>query len=152
MNQFRAKRIVKTWRHAVAASAERVFPLLCPVREREWVPGWACEVVHSASAVAEDHCVFRTDLDPGPATWVVTRYEPPNRIGFAVFRPELWVERLDLEVLPERDGGSSVRWTRTYTGLSDDGNRQLAEATGPGLEARMESLRKHLARYAEDAR
>ena len=26
-----------------------VFPLLCPVREAEWVPGWTVRMIHSAS-------------------------------------------------------------------------------------------------------
>jgi len=33
----------------IHAPPQAVFPLLCPVREGEWLDGWAeeCEVIHS---------------------------------------------------------------------------------------------------------
>jgi hypothetical protein len=36
----------------VAAPPDRVFPLLCPVRERDWLEGWEADMVYSASGVA----------------------------------------------------------------------------------------------------
>ena len=50
---------------ALAAAPARVFPLLCPVREAEWLPGWHAEVLHSASGLAELGCVFRTRDEGG---------------------------------------------------------------------------------------
>lgn len=47
-----------TMRHP--APLERVFPLLCPVREREWLQGWDATMVCSESGVAEPGCVFTT--------------------------------------------------------------------------------------------
>jgi hypothetical protein len=71
----------------VAAAPERVFPLLCPVREYDWIEEWTCKVLHSESGVAELDCVFRTLFDGEPMTWVVSRYEPPIRIEFTCFVP-----------------------------------------------------------------
>ena len=58
--------IERTDHFDVPATPDRVFPLLCPVREYEWIPGWECDVLHSVSGVAEEDCVFRTRF-PGTA-------------------------------------------------------------------------------------
>jgi hypothetical protein len=54
-----------------------VFPLLCPVREYEWIEPWSCDMVFSESGLAENNAVFRTHFPAqgGEETWVVCRYE-----------------------------------------------------------------------------
>lgn len=37
----------------VHASPEAIFPLLCPVREYDWIPGWDCRLVYTESGLAE---------------------------------------------------------------------------------------------------
>jgi hypothetical protein len=37
---FTAKRVTHTYTQKLDATPERVFPLLCPVREAEWADGW----------------------------------------------------------------------------------------------------------------
>jgi hypothetical protein len=100
------------------APPERVFPLLCPVRETDWLPGWQAEVLHSRSGVAELGCVFTTrDEDGRQRIWTVSRYEPgAGVIQFVQFLAGLAVIRLDIRVVPE-GGGSRARWTYTVLGL-----------------------------------
>jgi hypothetical protein len=69
------------------APPDRIFPLLCPVREYDWIPTWSCDMIYSESGVAENDCVFATAFpEEGPReSWVVVRYEPPlasNSCGF----------------------------------------------------------------------
>ena len=144
---FQALRVSRAFTFTVSAPPAAVFPLLCPVREHDWIDGWSAQVVFSHSGLAEDHCVFRTPV-PGqePATWVVTGYEPDRHIAFAVFTPGLHVQRLEVDVAPAGPG-STLTWTRTYTGLTDAGNVAVTQATGPALEARMEGLRASLEHY-----
>jgi hypothetical protein len=145
MTNFVAQRVRRVFVEHVGASPAAVFPLLCPVREREWVDGWAAEVLFSTSGVAEDHCVFTTELPGhGRATWVVSTYDAhARRIGFTIFRPER-VERLDVAVFDEGARGSRLEWTRTYTALDEHGNATLAEATGSALDQRMAALHESL--------
>ena len=35
------------------APPDRVFPLLCPVREYDWIDGWECRMVYAETGVAE---------------------------------------------------------------------------------------------------
>jgi hypothetical protein len=71
----------------VDAEGTAVFPLLCPVREYDWIDVWSCDVIYSESGIAELGCVFLTDLPGrGTETWVVTRFEPEFVIEFAARR------------------------------------------------------------------
>jgi hypothetical protein len=67
-----------------AGTPEEVFPLLCPVREYDWIPDWSCTMVHSTSGVAELGCVFTRERGE---TWITTRYEPPTRIDYTILTP-----------------------------------------------------------------
>jgi uncharacterized protein YndB with AHSA1/START domain len=96
----------RTHHARVAAPPERVFPLLCPVREREWVPGWHADILHSTSGVAELGCVFRTE-EPS-TTWIIHEHTPPRRIGFTLHAPDRFVELLTIELVPDDDGRASV--------------------------------------------
>ena len=68
MSAFDAKRVSHEYTQTNDAPPEKVFPLLCPVREADWVPGWQYRLIYSESGVAEDGCVFSTPNDAGPET------------------------------------------------------------------------------------
>ena len=78
------KRSISDYSRHIAAAPEAVFPLLCPVREVEWIEGWRAETLHSASGVAELDAVFTTAplSDVGPEVWVCSRHEPPRRVDY----------------------------------------------------------------------
>jgi Polyketide cyclase / dehydrase and lipid transport len=137
---------------AVEARPETVFPLLCPVREFEWIPDWKCEMIHSRSGVAEDGCVFQTAFAPdGRMTWVVSRYEPPCCIEFSCLVPDLFVMRLKVRLEPAGAERTSIHWVREFLSLGEAGDRHLAEhkteTQRRELHDRLERLlREHLAR------
>ena len=57
-------------------SCEEVFPLLCPVREADWIEGWEYEMIYSESGLAELNCVFQTPFDEHQkTTWQITQYD-----------------------------------------------------------------------------
>ena len=68
-------RAVHSYVQHLVATPERVFPLLCPVREADWIQGWDPLQVTSASGVAERDCVFLTAAEPEDAIWYITRHE-----------------------------------------------------------------------------
>jgi hypothetical protein len=71
MSEFSARRRVHQHIQTNDAPPETVFPLLCPVREAEWVPEWKFKTIYSQSGVAEDGCVFLTPNGAGPETLLV---------------------------------------------------------------------------------
>ncbi len=121
MNNFPAKRVTRTFVHTVDAPAADVFPLLCPVVEYKWLDGWHCELIYSASGVAEKDCIFITGFpDSGRQVWTVSRYERPRQIEFITAGPDL-ATRLDIR-LAEDSGRTTLTWTRLFTGLNAPGN------------------------------
>jgi hypothetical protein len=71
--------VTHTYTQALEGPPDEVFPLLCPVLEAEWVPGWTAPLVLSDSGVAELDCVFTTP-DPAAspeveAVWTVLQHD-----------------------------------------------------------------------------
>ena len=122
------------------APPDRVFPLLCPVREAEWVPGWKHQMIYSESGVAEDGCVFMTPNESGPETvWQVTCYDPSNfRIAFAWVRPGLVATQLRISLSPAPGGKTSAHIRYVYTGLSPEGNGVVERYTPEWFAGKMQ--------------
>jgi Polyketide cyclase / dehydrase and lipid transport len=96
-------------------SPEAIFPLLCPVREYEWIPGWDCEMVFSKSGVAEKGAVFATKVRPfGRMLWTCTAYDPPRRIEYLRTLGSRLSILLELELKPTEVGCEFV-WTMKST-------------------------------------
>ena len=109
---------VRDFTQAIHGAPEAVFRLLCPVREGEWLDGWAeaCTLVWSASGVAEPGCVFRTAGSGGPdATWVITTHDIAHRVvEFAQFVGDYSVVTLRIEVADAGSGSAvAIRYTAT---------------------------------------
>lgn len=100
------------------ASPGRIFPLLCPVREAEWLPGWQAKVLHSSSGFAELGCVFLTkDEDGRERVWIISRHDPlTGALQFVQFMAGLCVIRLDVQ-LEAVDQGTKAEWTYSVSAL-----------------------------------
>ncbi len=142
MNQ----RIERTLRWVLDARPTEVFPLLCPIREREWIDGWTADVVHSVSGVAEEGAVFTTTAPGGRRdVWMVARYEPPWRVDYDIVSA-VHARRLSLTVTEERPGMTAVHVRLTLTAL-DDAVGELeawADARARSLAALEQPLRHYL--------
>lgn len=131
----------------VPAAPERVFPLLCPVLEYQWIPHWRCDLLHSVSGVAEEDCVFRTASPrDGAMTWVVSRYEPPARIEFTCFVADTCVFRLKIALTAE-GAGTRLDWTRRWLSVGPQGDAWLADWSESEHEKSMDFLRRALTHY-----
>jgi hypothetical protein len=124
---FEAKRIVRTYTQTINGTPEAIFPLLCPVREAEWLDGWAYMMLFSKSGVAEEGAVFSTPSEGEPDTiWVVTRHDPITyEVEFARVTPGSRACTLLIEVRAKDGRSSFVDIVYTYTGLTPSGNAFL---------------------------
>ncbi|RUT77626.1 hypothetical protein [Ancylomarina longa] len=53
-----------------------MFPLFCPVREKDWLHRWAYRMIFLKSGFAEKDCVFATLHQGAEETiWFVTKYK-----------------------------------------------------------------------------
>ena len=71
-------RSVRSYTQRIEAPPDVVFPLICPVREAEWLDGWGdgFELIYSASGLAEKNCVFRTyGQDQPEMIWTMSEHD-----------------------------------------------------------------------------
>ena len=141
-------RKVFEYRGVVPAPPAEVFPLLCPVREYEWIDDWSCEVQYTASGVAEKGCAFRTRLQVGES-WICSRYEPGEAIQYVVWLSVGWMI-LDGELRDRGDGTSELRWRRTFTATTDAGRQAFGAMQPEQVEAQMAVLHGKLVAYLGD--
>jgi hypothetical protein len=99
-----------------------VFPLLCPVRERDWIDGWDCKMVHSESGLIEKDCVFTTahhsDLE---TVWHVTQYDKENyAIEFLRITPNENTVRINIQLEKVDDFKTKAHISYLYTLLNED--------------------------------
>ena len=98
-----------------------MFPLLCPEREKEWIPGWDARMIHSHSGVAEPAAVFVTPHANGETIWYTVAHEPPHHVRFVRFQPDGVVVDIDITVHAEGDDRSSVVIRYRFTATNENG-------------------------------
>jgi len=122
---FQVKRSVRTYRQTIDAKPDVVFPLLCPVREAEWLDGWDYAMIYSASGLIEEGAVFSTSNSGEQRTvWLVTRHDPATRrVEFARFTPHSRTCILKIAVSALGEDRSHVDVSYAYTSLGPAGSR-----------------------------
>jgi len=153
MSDFQGRRITHEYTQNNVAPPEKVFPLLCPVREADWVPGWEYRLIYSGSGVAEYGCVFITPNDGGTeTTWMVTDYDPTAyRIAFAWVNPGQVAAQIGicLSRSAEAPGQTSALIRYSYTGLSVEGNREVERYDQKWFRHKMQSWEAAINRYLQ---
>jgi hypothetical protein len=122
--KWKAERITKTYRQTINAAPEKVFPLLCPVREAEWLDGWQHSMIYSESGLVEEGAVFSTPYEgEDDTTWIVTKHDLKTyEVEFARFTPKSRTCVLKIVVKSNDEKSSCVDVSYTYTGITPAGN------------------------------
>lgn len=141
------KRIVRSFTTQLSSAPNRIFPLLCPKREYDWIPFWTGKIQYSTSGFAELGCVFTTDnTDPfGPETWVVCTYEMDRLIGFVKTGLHT-ATRFNVSLEPDQCG-TIIRWEQEITSLDEYGDHLLGEITTGQYEDKMKGINTLLEHY-----
>jgi hypothetical protein len=126
-----ASRVTRTYRQTINAAPNVVFPLLCPVREAEWLDGWQYTMIFSESGLVEEGAVFSTPGDGEADTlWIVTRHDVRERVvEFTRFTPGSRVKVLRIGVTPADQGRSFVDVAYTYTSITEAGDAFIERFT-----------------------
>lgn len=128
MNKFNSLRSKMTFRQINSGTPAKVFPLLCPVKEADWIDGWEYVMIYSQSGVAEKGCVFTT---PGPGnkitTWYITEHDAENfRIEFVRMAPGEMVVKIVIQLTDNKDGTTVSDISYEYTALSEEANSRIS--------------------------
>jgi hypothetical protein len=134
MTEFRGNRVTHEYTQTNAATPAEVFPLLCPVRETDWVPGWQYRMIHSRSG--------------SETIWMVTEYDPAGlRIAFVWVNPGLVAARIGISLVGNSQGTTNARIGYVYTGLSEAGNREVERYNQDWFGHKMQSWEKAINHY-----
>jgi hypothetical protein len=141
-------RAVRSYVQRLVAPPERVLPLLCPVRESDWIEGWDPKVVLTHSGIVERDCVFVTAATPQDAVWMVTRLEPgAGRVEMVKITPEVTACVLRIAVNATADGGSEALVTYLHTSLGPRGDEFVAAFTEEFYLGFMQDWERRLNHY-----
>lgn len=140
-------RIRHIFTQTLTGPPDRVFPLLCPVRERDWVPNWNPTRVITDSGVAERDGIFVTEAAPHDAVWVITRHDAGAGILQMIkITPDHTVCKIEIAL---RAGGEGTRAeiSYEYTSLGPLGDAFLKEFTEKWYQGFMEEWEAALNHY-----
>lgn len=118
--RFERKRVFE-----VHGSPADLFPLLCPVREYEWLPGWRCRMGYSQSGVAERDAVFTTShlFGAKSVVWTCITYEPDSLVEYLMVSGRDGVVRLSIGLEAAEEGRTRVSWGMLFTATTRIGAR-----------------------------
>ena len=142
MNTSKSDKIVERYRQRVdkpmrkfqrfsgtwPTTVEELFPLFCPAREADWIPGWDCELIYTDSGYAEEKCVFRTGKSnsAGDGVWVFTGYEKNKFVEFVRFQEDV-LTHAKITVTDNNDGTVTATWNVITTALTERGNKEVGK-------------------------
>ncbi|MBW2585036.1 MAG: hypothetical protein JRE36_16110 [Deltaproteobacteria bacterium] len=110
---FQAKHITRSYEQTISADPSKVFDLLCPVKEAQWLEGWDYTLLHSESGLAEEGCVFLSRQEGEKDTiWMITKRDVHSRE----------IARLTIAVDEKAANISKVKITYVITALCEKGN------------------------------
>jgi hypothetical protein len=126
-NRQEGKRMYLSYREEIDVPPEKVFPLLCPVAEYDWIDNWGCTLTFTKSGMNEEGCIFTEEMmgsflfgAPIKTTWVTDRYDPENHeIKFVIYAQDRAVIRYSI-ALKNRGAKTSSELDFEFTGMSKD--------------------------------
>jgi|FLOH01.1.fsa_nt_gi hypothetical protein len=148
MDIRKPSRIRHSYTQQIIASPEQVFPLLCPVREADWVPGWTTGMVLSESGTAEQGCIFTTPDDDKEAIWIITRYDLDNtEVEMYKVAPGKTLGHIEIKVRADEDDFSTVEIAYTFTALGESGEAFLKTFTQSWFDSFMQTWQAAMNHY-----
>jgi hypothetical protein len=139
------KKVSRSFTQTLCAPPDEVFPLLCPVREAEWVNGWRPSLVLTASGGAEPGCIFVTPGVPQDAVWMMTEFDRKRHVvEILKVIPGVVVGKIEVRLRPHGKGESQADIAYTYTALSGYGTEMLEGFTEQHFVSFMETWENEL--------
>ena len=148
MSEFISKRISREYIQMNTGQPDKVFPLLCPVRESEWLPYFKAKVIYSSTGISEDGAIFQTTHgDEATITWIITKYNPNSLIDMLYIIPDIMIVRINIQLVShdKKHTKTTIRYTKT--GLSERGNAEVEKFTEESFNQQMEHWEKAINYY-----
>lgn len=148
------QRVKHSFTQLLKGAPEQVFPLLCPVREADWIPGWTTDWVISDSGVAEQDCIFQTPSRPGSggaaSIWIITRYDA-DAFEVEMFKvtPAFTVGKLQISLSAQGETATNATIAYEFTSLGPLGDEYLEGFTAQWYESFMRVWERQMNHYLD---
>ena len=149
MNIVRPNRKKHGYAQHLVAPPDKVFPLLCPVLEAEWVPGWMPDLVITESGVCERECIFitprETPSEQNRAIWIVTRHDATDRV-IEMYKvvPEHTVSKLEIALAGASGGSTTAHISYEITAIGAAGEKFMETFTKAWYRAFMQEWERQM--------
>jgi hypothetical protein len=151
METFTSKSIGLRCRQINRGTPAEVFPLLCPVREADWIDGWTYEMIFSVSGVAEKGCVFMTPATgTNRATWYINRHDADLfQVSFIRVTAGEMVVAIDIRLMENADATTTADIRYEYTALNADAVHWIETEAQTAFNANMHYWEKAINHYLQ---
>jgi hypothetical protein len=144
---FKAVRRLLEAEQQLHSTPDKIFPLLCPTKEYDWIENWKCDLVYSKSGFAELDCIFKTAFPgEGEETWITDRIEPNKLIQF-IRVSDLRVIRYSINLISNKNGSTTAKWEQTITALTEEGNQSVERYSNSDFEKLIRGLETMINHY-----
>lgn len=141
-------RVRRSYIQHLCAPADEVFPLLCPIRETEWVKDWRPKLVVTESGVAEPGCIFVTPGVTEDALWLMRVHDPVNHsLEIIKIIPGMVIGTISVAFSADGESACTAEITYAYTALSAHGERAIGEFTEEHFRGFMKTWETELNHY-----
>jgi hypothetical protein len=148
------RRVKHSFTQSIKGTPEQVFPLLCPVRETDWIPGWTTDWLISNSGLAEQDCIFQTPPRAGAggaaSIWVITRHDA-DAFAVEMFKvtPAFTVGKLQISLSAQSKTVTNVTVAYEFTSLGPLGDKYLEGFTAQWYKKFMQVWERQMNHYLE---
>jgi len=150
--KFKAVQFSRKGKIYSKATIPEVFPLLCPKKEEEWIPGWECETIWSKSGYNEEAAIFRTTKPYGTELyWVTLRYDLNSKIvDFLITAPYLFMLRYRITLKEGKKRSVVIIFSQVFTSISEQGNVFIKRYKKDNFNEKMNNLEDLMNRYLSE--
>lgn len=151
---FKAKRVSRKFIHKINSTPDKIFPLICPVRQRDWLDGWNCEMIYSESGISEEGCVFKTRHEGEVDTiWVITKYDVENYIiEYVRITWGVLAVKINIKLEHRYSNITDVNTEYIFTSLSEKGNEFIEGKSSSQFFSMMKWWEKSMNYYLESGK
>ncbi|MCE1164176.1 MAG: hypothetical protein LWX07_02100 [Bacteroidetes bacterium] len=130
---------------------EKIFPLLCPKLEEEWIPGWECEVLYSLSGFNEKGGIFRTTKPYNTGLlWYTNEFSlEKGKVEFVIFAGNKFILEYDIEVEEVTKEQCRITFTQHFKEISEEGAALIISYKQDDFQSKLDVLGGLIEKYLD---
>jgi len=158
MTEFKSKTVKSVVPVSIKAPVDQVFPLVSPVEEYKWIPGWKCNLIHYPNDSIELGTIF-SEISSAPflignfkgkTTWTVVMYDPKNNKIHFRWDNKNSSSLYKIELEDDGKGGTKGKLDLTYNAINKRGNKLIERNLEEKIHIMLSVLNSMLQHYCEN--